>query len=604
MNILTVDFETYYDPNYSLSKITTEEYIRSDLFETIGVSVAKNDGVPVWFSGTKPQIKRFLDQYDWEHSVGLAHNAAFDFAILNWHYDIRPEKIADTLSMARAIHGTEVGGSLSKLVQHYGLGEKGTEVINALGKRRVDFNKEDLARYGAYCCNDASLTYALFGCMAPQFPVSELRLIDLTVRMFTEPVLELDYEKLKNHLKSVVEAKEALLSKTLIEKDNLMSNPKLAETLRHCGVEIPMKISPTTGKETYAFAKSDEGFKELLNHPNVIVQNIVAARLGVKSTLEETRTQRLMEISERGPLPIPLRYYAAHTGRWGGDEKINMQNLGRESPIKKAIVAPKGHVFIDADSSQIEARVLAWWAGEDDLVEAFARREDVYTLMASTIYGKHEGVTKDERFVGKQTILGCGYGMGPDKFQSQLATFNVKTPREECNRVIQVYRQTYEKIPELWGQANDALRAMLTGTTATIGREGVVTVDEQGIKLPNGLYLKYPNLREYRNPETGKREIIYDNKKGRTLVPNRIYGGKVVENICQALARIIIGEQMLKISRHHKVAMTVHDAVGVVVPDDEGEAAQRTVVAAMKTAPRWAVGLPLDCESKMGRSYG
>ena len=318
MDILTIDFETFYDRDFSLSKITTEEYIRHTNFEVIGVAVKVNDGQTKWFSGTKADTAKFLGQFNWGNSVGLAHNAVFDFAILNWHFDLRPKKIADTLSMARAIHGTEVGGSLATLAQHYGLGEKGTEVINALGKRRIDFSDEDLSRYASYCINDVDLTYRLFGCLAPAFPVSELNLIDLTIRMFTEPVLELDPAVLRRHLQEVQDSKAKLMDGIESSKDMLMSNPQFAELLRSYGVQPPTKISPTTGRETYAFSKTDEEFKALLEHENEMVQALVAARLGVKSTIEETRTQRFIEIAGRGTLPIPLRYYAAHTGRWGG----------------------------------------------------------------------------------------------------------------------------------------------------------------------------------------------------------------------------------------------------------------------------------------------
>jgi len=347
--------ETYYDPIYSLSKMTTEHYIRSDQFEVIGVAVQVNDGEPQWFSGTQKDTWKFLQQFDWENSVALAHNAVFDMAILSWRFGIQPKKIADTLSMARAIHGTEVGGSLAALATYYGLGEKGTEVVNALGKRRIDFSVEDLSRYAGYCVNDVALTYRLFGCLAGRFPISELNLIDLTVRMFTEPVLELDKTVLGMHLFKVRAAKEKLMSGIEQNKDMLMSNPQFASILRSMGVEPPTKISPTTGKETYAFSKSDEAFKALLEHESEAVQALVAARLGMKSTLEETRTQRFIEIADRGLLPIPLRYYAAHTGRWGGDDKVNMQNLPRNSPLKHAICAPSGYVMIDSDCSRIEA---------------------------------------------------------------------------------------------------------------------------------------------------------------------------------------------------------------------------------------------------------
>ena len=605
MKLLTVDMETYYDRGFSLSKMTTEEYIRSEQFETIGVAVKEGDGETRWFSGTHAQTKKFLDGFDWANSIAVAHNAMFDMAILNWVFDIRPKKIADTLSMARAIHGTEVGGSLAALAQHYQLGTKGNEVVNALGKRRIDFAPDDLARYGLYCINDVELTYQLFACLASGFPVSELNLIDLTIRMFTEPVLTLEKPVLVSHLEQVKAKKEKLMALVEAGRDGLMSNPQFAAILREQGVVPPTKISLTTGKETYAFSKTDEAFTALLEHENPEVQALVAARLGVKSTIEETRTQRFIEISERSTLPIPLRYYAAHTGRWGGDDKVNMQNLPRTSPLKKAIVAPPGYVMVDSDSSQIEARTLAWLAEQNDLVEAFDRGEDVYRIMASAIYGKDpSNITKDERFVGKTTILGAGYGMGAKKFRTQLKVFGVDMTEDECERIIRVYRETYPRIPLLWKEAANALVAIANGQTCDMGRHGVTQVEgKKGIRLPNGLYIKYPNLRRSVNDQ-GKEELVYDTKRGKTVVPNRIYGGKVIENVCQALARIVIGEQMLQIAKKYRVVMTVHDAIACIVPEGEAETAQAFVEQAMRTRPKWALELPLNCEAGAARSYG
>jgi DNA polymerase len=604
VNILTIDFETFYDRTFSLSKMTTEEYIRDEMFEVIGVSVKRNDEEAQWFSGTKAKTKAWLDQFDWDNAIAVAHNAVFDMAILNWHFDIRPKRIADTLSMLRALDGPDAGNSLAKAAERYGLGVKGDEVINALGKRRLDFSPEELRRYGTYCCNDGDLTYDLFQRIAAGFPAIELRLIDLTIRMFTEPVLSLDKEVLTNHLSNVKSAKEALMSKLNYDKADLMSNPKLAELLVFHGVDVPMKVSPATGKETFAFAKNDEAFKALLDHENPQVQAIVAARLGVKSTLEETRTERFIKIAERGTLPVPLRYYAAHTGRWGGDDKVNLQNLPRKSPLKKAMRAPDGYSFIDCDSSQIEARTLAWLAGQYDLVAAFDKGEDVYKIMASSIYGVPvDEVTDPQRFVGKTTILGAGYGMGAVKFQAQLKTFGVDMPAEECKRIITVYRETYPMIPKLWRQAGDALDAMANNQTAPIGLDGVLVVyGKDGIKLPNGLSLKYPNMRYIMRE--GKSEMVYDQKKGRATIPTRIYGGKLVENICQALARIVIGEQMLMVARRLRVVMTVHDAVGAIAPTGKAAEAREYVEQCMRIRPKWATLLPLNCESKMGVSYG
>ena len=604
MKIIALDFETYYDREYSLSKLTTEEYIRDERFEVIGVGI-KEEGQPAqWVSGTRDKIKKFLDSLDLQQHLALAHNAMFDAAILNWHFGIKPSGWLDTLSMARAVHTIEVGGSLAALAQYYSLGEKGTEVVNALGKKRTDFTAADLAAYGEYCKNDCELTLELFKILSQGYANSELKLIDLTIRMFSEPVLELDANILLDHIHEVQVKKHDLMSALHVDRDALMSNDRLAGLLEGLGVTPPRKISATTGKETWAFAKSDEEFKALLEHETPLVQAIVAARLGVKSTLEETRTQRFIEIAARGTMPVPLRYYAAHTGRWGGDDKVNMQNLPRKSPIKSAIVAPVGCYMIDADSSQIEARTLAWLAGQDDLVEAFENGEDVYKIMASAIYGKPvAAISAEERFVGKTTILGSGYGMGATKFKAQLKNFNVDLSLEECQRIIKVYRETYPRIAAFWKAAGKALEHIRDDQTSTLGRDGVLKIEgSKGIKLPNGMYIKYPNIRMTQKDD-GSSEMVYDTKRGKAVIPNRIYGGKVTENVCQALARIAIGEQMLMVAKKYKVVMTVHDAVACVVPQDEIETAMEYVGICMRIRPAWAPDLPLNYEAGYGRSY-
>ena len=605
MNIITIDFETYYSPEFSLSKMTTEEYIRHQDFEVIGVGVKINDGRTQSFSGPMQETAEWLGQFDWHNSLALAHNAMFDGAILSWVFDITPKGWLDTLSMARALHGTNVGGSLKFLAEYYGVGAKGEEVINALGKRRADFSEEQMDRYMAYCRNDVDLTWDIFNHMAPDFPQVELRLIDLTLRMFTEPALQLDRAVLYAHLALVQDRKATLMEAIEIERDDLMSNPRFAEALRTLGVEPPMKTSPTTGKDTYAFAKSDEAFKALLEHENPSVQALVAARLGVKSTLEETRTERFIGIANRGPMPVPLRYYAAHTGRWGGDDKLNLQNLPRGSDLKRAIVAPHGYVMLDSDSSQIEARTVAWLARQNDLVDAFDRGEDVYKIMASAIYGiPAEQVNKDQRFVGKTTILGAGYGMGAAKFRAQLKTFGVEISDEEAQHIIRTYRETYPMIPQFWEAAHNVLPAMQCDQYAELGRGNLLKIEgRKGIRLPNGLYLKYPNLRKEQN-EDGKTEWVYDTRKGKATTPTRVYGGKLTENICQALARIAIGEQMLMIAKKYKVVMTVHDAIACLVPEDEADRALEFVELCMRIRPQWAPELPLNCEAGYGRSYG
>ena len=302
----------------------------------------------------------------------------------------------------------------------------------------------------------------------------------------------------------------------------------------------------------------------------------------------------------------PRHRFAANGKLVHNSDSINMQNLPRLSPLKNAIKAPEGYILVDCDSSQIEARTLAWLAGQNDLVAAFDAGEDVYKIMASAIYGKpEEEINKQERFIGKTTVLGAGYGMGAAKFRMQLQAMGVTLSQDECEYIIHVYRNTYPMIPLLWKEANSALEAMIEDCTAPFGLDGVVEVrGEEGIYLPNGLRIQYPNLRHEALLGSRHTEMVYDTKKGRATIQTRIYGGKSVENVCQALARIVIGEQMLMVARRFKIAMTVHDAVVAVVPEYEAEEGILFVEQCMRVRPKWAAGLPLNCESKEGVSYG
>jgi len=603
MNLITLDFETYYDKDFSLRKITTEAYVRHPMFEVIGVGIKLNNQETEWASGTRKQVTEYLSKFPWDDSMVVAHNAMFDGAILNWHYGISPKVYMDTLCISRAVHGVETSSSLKALSERYGIGEKGDEVLNTLGKRRIQFTDDELSKFGDYCVNDVDLTFELFKIMAKDFPRKEMKLIDLTLRMFVEPILDLDLAALEYHLTETRSRKDALLTSANVDKADLMSNPKFAELLLHLGVSPPKKLSPTTGKETFAFAKSDEGFKALESHEDERVQQLVAARLGNKSTLEETRTQRFIDIAKRGLLPVPVRYYAAHTGRWGGDDKINLQNLPSRGvngkKLKQSIIAPEGYTLIDADSAQIEARVLAWLAEQDDLTQAFTAGEDVYVKMASRIYGvPEEDVTKDQRFVGKTTILGAGYGMGAVKFQAQLKTFDSDIELAEARRVINIYREANWKINKLWRDAQHMLTGLSNGENIQFGLDGVIQVVDGAMLLPSGLRLRYDDL-QFQTTDKGV-EFDYKTRRGRT----RIYGGKVIENVCQAIARCIIGEQMLNIAKKYRVVLTVHDSIVCCVADAEVEEAQKYIEECMRWTPDWAKGLPINCESGTGKTYG
>ena len=605
MDVYTLDFETYYDQEYSLTKLTTEVYVRDPRFEVIGLAIKKNDEATKYLNDLD-MIARMLSHIDFSDSAILAQNTMFDGAILSWRYGVKPKVWFDTMSMGRALHGVEAGASLRALAERYGIGEKGSEVLAAKGKRRADFTEEEAEKYGEYCIQDVELTYQLFKIMGANFPRKELKLIDVTLRMFIDPVLDLDIGLLEQHLEDTRDRKDKLLIDAGVEdKKDLMSNPKFADVLRDLGVEPPMKISLKTGKETYAFAKSDEAFKALQEHDDDRVQSLVAARLGNKSTQEETRTERFIGIAKRGLLPGPIKYYAAHTGRWGGADKINLQNLPSRGPnskkLKKAIIAPEGYTVVEADSSQIEARVLAWFAGQKDLVDQFARGEDVYKYMASSIYNVAVAdVTKDQRFVGKTTILGAGYGMGAEKFGMELKKHGVEVSKAEAQRIISIYREANFKISQVWRDAHNMVKNLANNRAMAFGKKGVITVDaaNQALVVPSGLKIFYPELHGEKS-EMGF-EYSYKVRRGR----KKLYGGKVIENVCQAIARCIIGEQMLRINKKYKVVLTVHDSIVCCVPDEEVIEAQAYVEKCMRWTPDWAAGLPVDCESGTGKSYG
>ena len=619
MQLVTLDFETFYETGFSLTNLTTEEYIRHERFQVIGVGIKIDDGETKWITGTHNAIKQELDTIDWKSSVLLCHNTQFDGAILAFIFNIIPAVYLDTLSMARAKHGVDVGGSLAFLVEKYNLGRKGTEVIDAKGKRLEDFSMNDLAQYGSYCKNDVELTYKLFQVLAPEFPESEIKLIDITLRMYTEPVLEVDDGLLQDRLEEVQLEKSELLKglMTRLECDTeecvrgkLASNKQFAEILTELGVVVPTKISPATGKDTNALAKGDQGFLDLCEHEDPFIQELCRVRLGTKSTIEESRIERFIGIGSRnkGKLPIPLKYYGAHTGRWAGSDKVNFQNLPardkKKKALKNAIIPPDGHKVINADSSQIEARVLVWLAGQNDVVQWYKEERDVYCEFASTVYERPiTKADKTERAVGKTCILGLGYGTGWAKLQQTLKlAAGVELDERECKRLVSVYRNINSKVIDLWRECEEALRDIASWPEGKqpypIGQHNALYATPQGIKLPNGLYIKYPGLTW--DTSEAKSKFIYKSRRGFIS----IWGGSVVENVVQALARIIIGEQMLKINQKYRPVLTVHDAVVNVIPEAEIDSAIRFIIDTMSTPPDWATGLPVACEANYGASYG
>jgi DNA polymerase len=458
------------------------------------------------------------------------------------------------------------------------------------------------------------------------FPSSELLVIDQTLRMYTDPMIELDVPLLEKHLEEVRTRKRTLMSDLghgmggeAAVQEMLMSNDKFAEYLKRLGVEPPTKTSLKTGKEAWAFAKTDKGMTDMLEHVDERVQAAVSARLGVKSTTEETRTERLIGVAGRGKLPIMLNYYGAHTGRFSGGDKLNLQNLPSRgnTTIRRALKAPPGQMLISCDSSQIEARTVAWVAGHEDLLMAFRDKRDVYSEFATEVYGRTiTKADKVERFVGKTCVLGLGYGMGAEKFRRTLEIgqggINVVIDINEAERIVRLYRQKNWKIVQFWQKCGNALKDMLYGGGNELHPQ--VRYDKDGIVLPNGFRVQYPALRETANGfmyisdartyQKALKDRVLTGSPPDDTAWTRIYGGKVTENIVQALAALVIREQMAAAGMHFKVAFQVHDEIIIVVDKDVAQAAQTKLEALMSTAPKWAPDLPVACESGMAANYG
>jgi len=623
MTVITCDAETFWSQDYSLSKMSTVDYVLDPRFELIMLGV-KVDDEPTRIARGEKEARLLLSSIDWSRAAMLAHNTMFDAAILAWRLGVVPALYLDTLSMARGTTHAYVGSSsLDAVARYFELAPKGSQLQTYKGRWLASFTQAEFSDYSSYCVHDVDLCYAIFKRLmaAPNpFPKSELRTIDLSLRKFIEPQVKLNPLKLAEHLAEVrAEKDQALAQLSDIPKGVFSSNQQFAKLLEAEGVDVPMKLSPSTGEMTPALARNDPEFKALVDDPNQTprVQTMLAIRLGVKSTIEETRANTLLNLSRvQWPghpsagcwCPVPYLYYGAHTGRFSGSGGFNFTNFKRGSPLRDAIEAPAGWMIVHRDSSQIEARMVAWLAGAEALVTAFAEGRDIYSEFASRFYGRTvTKADKKERFTGKTAILSLGYGAGWQRFQRTLyigqGGVSVTLEDEQASDLVNLYRFLYDDIPRLWLRGRDTLDRLLGVNTSN--REPVpvviVNVDEDKLILPNGMALKYPNLRRQYDGTTGKDQLVYD-------VPpvgsKKIYGAKLIENISQALSRIITTEVELRVWREtgFRPFMSTYDSHDYVVPVSEVEAFDRVLETAFSVVPEWCLGLPLASEGGYGRT--
>lgn len=617
--IVVVDAETFYSTDFSLTKqeYNTSAYIRDKQFKTHCWAIKVGNKKTKGFKNPADGIK-FLEDIDWSAYALCAHNTAFDGFILAHHNAIIPHFYYDTLSMTRGLHNEVSRARLDDIAKFYKIGAKSKTYL-APTKGIRDLKPPMLAALLDGCVLDVDLCYQIMIKQIEIYPEDELRLINMTMQMFCDPILEVDEELARFTLSEEMLERRFVIMQSKADEKDLMSNPKFAELLRKAGVEPPTKISNANGLETFAFAQTDPEFIELLNHDRKKVVLLAKGRLAAKSTQAETRAVRLLQAGENGwKLPVGYNYFGAKTGRWSGTNKLNLQNLPRVNPkyprpsdgLRRAIKAPTGHVLVVVDSAQIEARIVAWVAGQQDLIDLFEAKQDVYRVFAGTVYGKPiDQITDLERFAGgKVPILGLGYGMGWLKFQTTLALGLMGPPvvfdNATCKRIVNLYRGRNHMIPAAWKKLENVLSKMAAGIE---GEEfdGLITFDKTSIWLPNGMGLHYPNLHM---SEDGYKYWANGMWK-------KIYGGLLFENIVQALARIVVGEQMLltdlylnklslKKTEHARVVMMTHDEIVACVPERFGDKTLGAMLKIMRTLPHnWGTGLPLDAEGGYDTCY-
>lgn len=601
--LITLDFETYFDTDLNLNKLNVQEYVANPNFKVWGVGIKIEDQPTEWYG--EDEVEDAIHAINWDTTQLVCHNALFDGYVLAEEYGVHPNKYCDTAAMARGLDPHSSASLRDVAKRTFPDDEsmrKGDELSSAKGVydlSEIHGLEDDIA---GYCIQDVELTYAIYQELSDKFPYDEQELINITTRLFCKPCLTLDHSRVKDILIDIKACTAEKIEASGVTREILASSNKFAEHIKtNLQLVVPTKRSPTTGQQIPSFGKNDPGWKQLVAmYPQH--QHLWDARIATKNRIDETRAARfLSSMNAAGQMPIPLRYYAAHTGRFGGTEKINMQNLPRSSDLRRCLLAPEDKYVYVADLSNIEARMLAYLANEDKLLHAFANNKDVYCDFASRIYNRE--ITKEdktERFVGKTAVLGLGYGMGADKFAATLAGGGISVSNSFPLEVVREYRRTFSMIPAYWNIGKALLNAMLDRTQFG-SNFGPLVVQSRKLIMPNNMALKFPDL-EY---DHGRGEFTFTAARNNI---ERTYGGKLVENIVQALSRIVITDAMLRLDKilpdyGGAIVHTVHDEILVVAPKDNPDQILDLLISQMCIAPDWALKIPLAAEGEWGEAY-
>lgn len=581
MEIIGLDFETHYDSDYSLSKMPTHQYIRDPRFRCLGCGFQFGlAGQPFYVEGAGA-VQNTLDRIPWDRATVVCHNAAFDGSVLFERFGRRvPAFWLDTYLIARwaVAQGhlaPEQTVSLAALAPLVGMSKGDTRAA-------VDAGGQALADYGT---QDVRIMMALLRkFLALRIPPEELAYMDMHIRMTTEPVLSLDHDLLER-------AAEQSPSQTALHA-LLRKDANFVKVLDALGVPVEYKTTPK-GKRKPALAKTDAFMQSFVAHEDPSIAQVAELRLSAQSNIVRTRAQRFLDVGE--PLPVPLLYYAAHTGRDGGLDGLNLQNLPNKGPLRASIVAPEGHILVVGDSRQVEARTLAWRAGDEALMAMFEVADPYRVFGANNIFFKAVEAIEDwERKVSKAAVLGLGFRQRARGFQAALARQGIAVDLSVAEAAVRAYDGAFPRV-EPW--ARSVLQQVLSQ-----GR----------LDLPSGRKLFYPNLR-WELDEEGRRQAVFDRHtifsnrgKGRRQTV-RLWHGLAVENDTQAVARDVVFWQVWQFAREWagraRVVWMTHDEAVVVARVEDADSARERLLRWLRTPPPWADGLRTDGEVHVARRY-
>ena len=648
MNLTILDFETYYEQHFSLKKLSIPEYVHDPRFHVHGLAIRWPDGKAEFRVDVGTALVELQARFgrDLEGTTVAGHHLQFDFYILNHVYDIRPRHFIDTMLLAHHVHGRRDGAmgqsvSLGALAAHYGLQAKG-DLDFMSGVRTPDV--QQLAELAAYAMCDVQLTRQLAELLLSQItrPEVELPILMHTVRLFTERAIRVDVGGIDRIEQQVREASELLLAAANATPQAISKNGSfnllLKTALARSGRLLPLK--PGKRELIPATAKTDREMQALLDDDDPAVANLARARLekkGEDQKLARLATLRRVAGATGGKLPAYLVYFGGHTGRFAGGGGFNIQNLGRTGlggQVRGLLIPRPGHRFIIADFAQIEARITAWYADEQQMLQAFAENRDLYSEFASRVFGRPVRKPSEAdppdihaqlgplRQVGKQATLGLGFGMGALKFMNTLRADTKAARLFEagdltplvCREIVETFRADYPGIKQFWSQLEDAAFAAIDGISTDLGRLRVARVDDvTQFWLPSGRALRYPELRL--DPTQHTIRFLDENGQEAEFVPDgpamvygrcaSLYGGKLCENVVQATARDLLVEAILRLENCGiPVLFHVHDEVVVEVPNEEVNSALEIVRRELSYSPTWASGLPVACEVWAADRYG